>query len=96
MALLGLWQGTQHSSRVGTVISGSFWGFIKGVKFPFYFQEEHGISWETLQCKRASSHVEGRLPWFLWICRGKCSIALKLCGDIGDPLMFPQGSQICF
>ena len=33
MALLGLWQGTQHSSRVGTVISGSFWGFIKGVKF---------------------------------------------------------------
>ena len=30
---------TQHSFRVGTGIEGSFWGFIKGVKFPFEFQE---------------------------------------------------------
>ena len=39
MAFLGFCQETQHSSGVGMGISGGFWGFIKGVKFPFYFQE---------------------------------------------------------
>ena len=39
MELLGFWWETQGSSGVGMGISGGFWGFIKGVKFPFYFQE---------------------------------------------------------
>ena len=38
-ALLGLWQETQHSSRVGTGIWGKFWSFIKRGKYPFEFQE---------------------------------------------------------
>ena len=59
-------------------------------------KRERGISWETLQRKRASSHVEGRIPWFLWSCSGKLRVALKLHGDLGGPLVFPQGSQICF
>jgi len=28
---------------VGMGISGSFWSFIKGVKFPFEFQERTGL-----------------------------------------------------
>ena len=36
---LDLWQETQRSSPVGTGILGSFWCFIKCVKFPFKFQE---------------------------------------------------------
>ena len=39
MALHGFWRETQLSSGVGTGISVSFLGFIKVVKFPFYFQE---------------------------------------------------------
>jgi len=39
VALLGLWQETQHSSGVRTGISGSFWDFVKVVNFPFYFQD---------------------------------------------------------
>jgi len=38
-ALLELWLETQCPSQVGTGISGSFWGFMKGVKFLFKFQE---------------------------------------------------------
>ena len=94
MALLGLWRETQRSSGVGMGILGSFWGFIKGVKFPFYFQGELGISWETLQHKRASSEVEGRILWFLWSCRGKLRVALRLCEGLGDPLVFSHGRQI--
>ena len=81
---------------MGTDISGSFWGFIKGVKFPFEFQEGMWVSWETLQRKRASSRMEGRILWFLWSCGGNLRVHLELRGDLGDPLVFPQGSQICF
>ena len=40
--------------------------------------------------------MEERIPCFLWSCSGKLRVALKLCGDLGDPLVFPQGSQIYF
>ena len=40
--------------------------------------------------------MEGRIPWFLWSCSGKLTVALKLYGDMGDPLVLPQGSQIYF
>ena len=59
-------------------------------------KRERGISWETLHCKRASYCVEGRILWFLWSCGGKLRVPLELRGDLGDPLVFPQGSQICF
>ena len=54
------------------------------------------ISLKTLQLERASYHVEGRISWFLWSCGGKLRVPLELRGDLGDPLVFPQGSQICF
>ena len=38
-AHLDLWWETQHSPRVGMDINGNFWSFIKGVKYPFEFQE---------------------------------------------------------
>ena len=38
-ALLEVWRETQGSSLVGTGISGTFLSCIKGVKFPFVFQE---------------------------------------------------------
>ena len=58
---------------------------------------ERGISFETLQLKRASSGVEGRISRFLSSCGGKkLRVPLELHGDLGDPLVFPQGSQIPF
>ena len=50
-------------------MSGNFWGFIKGVKYSSVFQEGTLDFLETLQCKRSSSRVEGRISWFfvkLW------------------------------
>ena len=38
-ALLELWLETQCSSHVGTGISGTFLSCMKGVKYPFLFQE---------------------------------------------------------
>ena len=48
MALLELWHETLCSSRVGTGISGTFLSCIKGVKYPFTFQEGNwGFSRDT-------------------------------------------------
>ena len=33
---------------------------------------------------------------FFWSCAGKLRVPLELYGDLGDPLMCPQESQICF
>ena len=49
-----------------------------------------------LQHKRASSGMEGEISWFLWRCGGKLRVPLELLGDLGNPLVFPQGNQICF
>ena len=59
-------------------------------------KREREISLETLQRKRASSRVEGRISWFLSSGGGKLRVPLELCGDLGPPLMFPQWSQISF
>ena len=40
--------------------------------------------------------MEGRISWFLWSCNGNLSVSLELHGDLGDMLVFLQGSQICF
>ena len=76
------WEASGVSLRVSSFLSSS--------------KREHGISWETLHCKRASYCVEGKISWFLWSCGGKLRVPLELHGDLGDPLVFPQGSQICF
>ena len=41
-ALLELWHETRCSLRVGTGISGTFLSCVKGVKYPFTFQE---VTW---------------------------------------------------
>ena len=43
-----------------------------------------GISLETLQRKRASASIEGRISWFF----------LSYDGDLRDQLMVPQGSPV--
>ena len=53
-------------------------------------KREREISLETLQRKRASSRVEGRISWFLSSCGGKIRVPLELRGDLGDPLVFSQ------
>ena len=90
-ALLGLWQETQHSSRVGTGIWGKFWSFIKRGKYPFEFQEG---TWAFFG---NSSTYKGLLKragdkWFAWSCGGKLMLPLKLCVDLGDLLVSPHGS----
>ena len=82
-ALLELWRETPCSSRVGTGILGSFLSCIKGVKYPFMFQEGTGVSLVTLLWKRASSHVKGKISWFFSSC-GRM---------LGFPLDFQQGPQ---
>ena len=57
-------------------------------------KRERGISWEALQRKRASSVMEGRILWLSWSCGRKLRVPLELRGDLGDPLVFPLGSQI--
>ena len=59
-------------------------------------KRERGISWETLQRKRTSSRVEGRISWFLWSCGGKHRVSLVLRGNLGDQLMFPQEVRSAF
>ena len=59
-------------------------------------KREHGLSLETLQRKRASSSMQGRISWFSWSCGGKLRVPLALHVDLGNPLVSPQGSQISF
>ena len=51
---------------------------IKGVKDPFKIKKEGGISLETLQRKRASSCVEGRISWHFSSCCRKLGNLLEL------------------
>ena len=70
------------------------WSFVKHVKNPFEFQGKRGLSLETLQRKRASSSVQGRISWVVWSCGGKLRVPLELRVNLVDPLVFPQRSQI--
>ena len=77
-ALLELCRETRCSSPVGTGISGIFLSCIKGVQYPFVFQEATWIPFETLLWERASSHIEGRISWFFFSCSGKLGAPLEL------------------
>ena len=59
-------------------MSGNFLSCIKGVKDPFKIKKEGGISLETLQRKRASSCVEGRISWYFLSCGRKLGVPLEL------------------
>ena len=59
-------------------------------------KRERLLSLETLQRKRASSRVQGRISWVAWSCGRKLRVPLELRVDLGDPLVSPQRSQISF
>ena len=90
-ALLGLWQETQHSSRVGTGIWGNFWSFIKRGKYPFEFQEGTWAFFGNASTYKGLLKRAGD-KWFAWSCGGKLMLPLKLCVDLGDLLVSPHGS----
>ena len=83
-----MWREFQHSSRVGTGISGNFWSFVKHFENPFEFQGKLGLSLETLQCKRASSSMQARILSFAWSCGEKLKVPLELPVDLGERLCF--------
>ena len=90
-ALLGLWQETQHSSRVGTGIWGKFWSFIKRGKYPFEFQEGTWAFFGNASTYKGLLKRAGD-KWFAWSCGGKLMLPLKLCVDLGDLLVSAHGS----
>ena len=49
---------------------------------------------ETLQCKRGSLNVQGRISFVAETCGGKLRVHLELHVYLGDPLVSPQGIQI--
>ena len=61
------------------------WDFPDFLGLPSSSKRERRFSLETLQCKRASSNVQGRISWFAWSCGEKLRVALELCVDLGDP-----------
>ena len=57
-------------------------------------KREGGISLQTLQPKRASSRVEGKIAWFLSSCGRKLRVLLNYDGDFRDPLVLLQESPV--
>ena len=57
-------------------------------------KREGGISLETLQWKGASSCVEGRISWISRVVAGHLEFLLSCDGDLTNPLMLPQESQV--
>ena len=81
---------------MGTGIAGNFWSFVKRVEDPFEFQGKRGLSLETLKHKRAFSSMQGRILLCVWSCCRKLRVPLELHVNLGDPLVFTQGSHISF
>ena len=76
-ALLELW-GDTRSSLLETGMSEKFLSCIKVSRICLRLKGEGGISLETLQRKRASSRVEGRISWFFSSCSRKLQLSLEL------------------
>ena len=58
------------------------------------FNRECGFSLETLLWKRASSRIEGRILWVSRVSAGHLEFLLSLDGDLRDPLVLPQESEV--
>ena len=52
-----------------------------------------GLSLETLQCKRASSSIQGRISWFAWSCGRKLRVLLVLGVYLGGPACISSGKS---
>ena len=55
---------------------------------------EGGISLEMLQRRGVSSCVEGRISWVSRVVAGHLEFLSSCNGDLRDPLVFPQESQV--
>ena len=58
-------------------------------------KREGGISLETSQWKKSSSHVEGRISWLFSSCSKKLSVPLQLRGEPQGPALVSQESPVC-
>ena len=77
-----------------TGLSENFLSCIKDVKDPCESQREGGISLETMQQKKASSRIEGKSPGFSRVIAGNLGFFSSYIGDLRDPLVLPQESQV--
>ena len=59
-------------------------------------KRQRGISWETLQCKRALSHVEGRISWFFGVVVGSLKFLLSCVGTWGTCSCFIREVRSAF
>ena len=89
-----MWQDPRCSSQVETGLSENFLSCIKDVKDPCESQREGGISLETMQQKKASSRIEGKSPGFSRVIAGNLGFFSSYIGDLRDPLVLPQESQV--
>ena len=76
-ALLELW-GDTRSSLLETGMSEKFLSCIKVSRICLRLKGEGGISLETLQRKRASSFIEGKISSFFSNCGRKLEVPLEL------------------
>ena len=59
-------------------------------------KRQRGISWETLQCKRALSHVEGRISWFFGVVVGSLRFLSSCVGTWGTRSCFIREVRSAF
>ena len=57
------------------------------------FKTEHGISLKTLQWERASSRIEGRIPWFSLRLGRKFGVSLELRRGPQGPALIASGKS---
>ena len=76
------------------VFRGSSWVASRVSRTLSRLKREGGISLETLQRKRASSRVEGRISWFFSSCSRKLGFLSSYDGELSDPLTLTQGSPV--
>ena len=81
----------------GDVYLGKLLGFHKGYQVPFPVPRGN-VGFLGKRCSLKGPHLvwRGEFRGFWWSCGGKLRVPLELHGDLGDPLVFSLGSQICF
>ena len=75
------------------VFRGSSWVASRVSRTLSRLKREGGISLETLQRKRASSRVEGRISWFFSSCSRKLRLSLELRRGPQVPALVASGKS---
>ena len=58
------------------------------------FEREIGIALEPFQEKRASSHVDGGISWFVLSCSGRLGVLCSYHQELRERRLLLQGSQV--